>query len=79
MSPGEVVAVITGITGLVGAIAALVGAILSARKTAYLVEYRLEQVEKKIEEHNSYAKKLSEIEKVLVGIQKDVQHLSQGK
>ncbi len=56
--------VIVGILSLVGTLA---GSYFSQRKTTALVVYRLEQLEKKVEKHNTFDTRVKELEKT-VGI-----------
>ena len=56
--------IIVGILSLVGTLA---GSYFSQRKTTALVVYRLEQLEKKVEKHNTFDTRVKEIEKT-VGI-----------
>ena len=53
MSESIIVAIITGAF-------ALIGTFLANRKSASLLEYRLQKLEEKVEEHNGYAKMFSE-------------------
>ena len=56
--------IIAGILSLVGTLA---GSYFSQRKTTALVVYRLEQLEKKVEKHNTFDNRVKELEKT-VGI-----------
>ncbi len=56
--------IIVGILSLVGTLA---GSYFSQRKTTALVVYRLEQLEKKVEKHNTFDTRVKELEKT-VGI-----------
>ena len=56
--------IIVGILSLVGTLA---GSYFSQRKTIALVVYRLEQLEKKVEKHNTFDTRVKELEKT-VGI-----------
>ena len=56
--------IIVGILSLVGTLA---GSYFSQRKTTALVVYRLEQLEKKVENHNTFDTRVKELEKT-VGI-----------
>lgn len=75
MDTGIIIAIIAGIGGTLSGLAAILSAILLNRKTMALLEYRIGQVEKKLDEHNSYAKRFEEIEKAMVAMQKDVSFL----
>lgn len=41
-------------------------------------EDRMKSIEKKLDEHNRYAEKLSSIEKSMVAMQKDIEYLRKG-
>ena len=56
--------IIVGILSLVGTLA---GSYFSQMKTTALVVYRLEQLEKKVEKHNTFDTRVKELEKT-VGI-----------
>lgn len=75
MSAPDFIAVISGITGVITAIGVLIVNIMQNKKTGYLLEYRMSNVEKKLDEHNNYAKRFEEIEKAMVSIQKDIGYL----
>lgn len=63
---------ITAIGALVVGIGSIVGAILMNRKTTALMQYRLEQVEKKLDSHNGYAKMFSESADRIARIETDI-------
>lgn len=75
MTVPDFIALVSGITGVITAIGVLIVNIMQNKKTGYLLEYRMGSVEKKLDEHNSYAKRFEEIEKVMVAMQKDVSFL----
>lgn len=75
MSAPDFIAVISGITGVITAIGVLIVNIMQNKKTGYLLEYRMGNVEKKLDEHNNYAKRFEEVEKAIVSIQKDIGYL----
>ena len=75
MNVPDFIALISGITGVITAIGVLIVNIMQNKKTGYLLEYRMGNVEKKLDEHNSYAKRFEEIEKAMVAMQKDVSFL----
>lgn len=82
MSIQEFIALVSGITAFITAIGVLVVNILQNRKTSYLLEFRmdnmdgkLKDVEDKLDEHNGYARRFEEIEKAIVAIQKDISFL----
>lgn len=67
----------SGITAFVTAIGVLIVNIMQNKKTSYLIEYRMNKVEEKLDEHNKYAKRFEEIEKTLIAIQKDISFLKE--
>jgi len=75
MTVPDFIALVSGITGAITAIGVLIVNIMQNKKTGYLLEYRMGSVEKKLDEHNSYAKRFEEIEKAMVAMQKDVSFL----
>lgn len=52
--------IIIAIGGVLSGIAGILSAILLNRKTMALLEYRMGQVEKKLDSHNGYAKMFSD-------------------
>lgn len=66
---------ITAIGALMLAVATLVSAILLNRKTIALMEYRLGQVEQSEKEKDQHGKRLEEIEKAIIAIQKDIEYI----
>ena len=58
MTTEMVIAIGSLITGIAG----IISAILLYRKTVALLEYRMENVEKKLDEHNGYADKIGQIQ-----------------
>ncbi len=75
MTVPDFIALVSGITGVITAIGVLIVNIMQNKKTGYLLEYRMGSVEKKLDEHNSYAKRFEELEKAMVAMQKDVSFL----
>ena len=63
---------ITAIGGFFMGVAAVISAILLNRKTQALCEYRLGEVEKKLDSHNGYAQKFVEIAAVLGEMKTDI-------
>lgn len=60
MSDVIIVAIITGVLSLAGTLA---GSYFSQRKTTALVTYRLEELEKKVDKHNSLIERTYQLEK----------------
>lgn len=82
MSIQEFIALVSGITAFITAVGVLIVNIMQNRKTSYLLEFRmdnmdgkLKDVEDKLDEHNGYARRFEEIEKAIVAIQKDISFL----
>lgn len=75
MTVPDFIALVSGITGVITAIGVLIVNIMQNKKTGYLLDWRMGNVEKKLDEHNSYAKRFEEIEKAMVAMQKDVSFL----
>lgn len=75
MSVPDFIAIISGITGVITAIGVLIANIQQNKKTAALLDYRMQQVEKKIDIHNGYAKRFEEIEIAITAIQKDIEFI----
>lgn len=78
-----IVAIITGITTITGSF--IVNhreinkeKIKRARREQY-IDLILENIEKKLDEHNHYAKKFGEVEIALTGIKKDIEYLRKDK
>lgn len=63
---------IAAIGSLVVGIGAILSAILLNRKTMALLEYRMGQVEKKLDSHNGYAKLFSETSAQIGQMQTDI-------
>lgn len=42
-------------------------------------QVKMEAIERKLDEHNKYAEKLSSIDRTLVSMQKDIEYLRKGK
>lgn len=70
---------LTAIGALIVGIASVISAVLLNRKTMVLLQYRLEQVEQSLKEHNHYASRFEEIEKAIVAIQKDIEFIKNNK
>lgn len=58
MSAEMIIAIGSLITGFAG----IISAILLYRKTVVLLEFRMENVEKKLDEHNGYADKITQMQ-----------------
>lgn len=73
MDTGIIIAIIAGIGGTLSGLAAILSAILLNRKTMALLEYRMNQVEKKLDSHNGYAKLFSETSSQISKMQTDIE------
>ena len=60
----------TIVAPLITAVASLLGVYWSNRKSAALIGYRLEQLEKKVDKHNSFDSRITVIETRLNDLQK---------
>jgi len=63
---------IVAIGSLIAGISGIVSAVLLYRKTVALLEYRMELVEKRLDEHNGYAKKFGDITGMVAEIKTDI-------
>lgn len=63
---------ITAIGALVVGLASILSAILLHRKTTALLEYRMAQVERKLDSHNGYARLFSETSDRIANMEKDI-------
>ncbi len=68
MTPEMIIA----IGALVSAVGGIISAILLHRKTVALLEYRMGEVEKRLDSHNHYAQMFSESSDRIANIEKDV-------
>lgn len=60
------------------AVCALIGTYLSNRKQAVLVDYRLKQVEIKLDKHNQLVDRMYKVEGAVTELQHDVADLKKG-
>lgn len=65
-------AVIVAIMSLIGTLGGTFGGILTANK---LTNYRIEQLEKKVEKHNSVIERVYELEKAEAVIEEEIEQL----
>ena len=66
--------IIVALISLVGTLGGSLGGILVSSK---LTAYRIEQLEKKVEEHNQFARRMPLVEQRLDEIEQDVNELKQ--
>ena len=62
----------TVIVALIGAIASLAGGLIGAFTTSNLVQYRLTELEKKVDKHNNVAERMIAAEGRIVELQHEV-------
>lgn len=62
----------------VTAVMGFLGTYLSNRKQTALVAYRLEQLEKKVDKHNSLVERMYKVEGRLTAIENDITDLKKG-
>ena len=75
MSVPDFIALVSGITGVISTVGAIIINIQQNKKNAALLDYRMQLVEHKLDEHNGYASRFSEIEKAIVAMQKDIEYI----
>lgn len=68
----DIVALITAIGAFLAGAGGIISAIMLNRKTTALLEYRMNQVEKKLDAHNGYAKMFSETSQQISEIKTDI-------
>lgn len=62
---------------LIPAIASFVGVYVSNRKSAALMEYRLQELEKKVEKHNEIATRTIQLEGRMTEAEHDIKYLKE--
>ncbi|MBD5128714.1 MAG: hypothetical protein HDT43_02130 [Ruminococcaceae bacterium] len=70
----DITAIIVAVLSLIGTLGGSLGGILVSSK---LTAYRIEQLEKKVEEHNRFAQRMPLVEQRLNDIEQDVNELKQ--
>lgn len=73
MTTEIIIAIIMGIGGTLSGLAGVISAILLNRKTMALLEYRMGQVERKLDSHNGYAKLFSETSSEISKMRTDIE------
>ena len=66
---------LVAIGGILAGLGGIISAFLLYRKTVALLEYRMERVEKKLDEHNGYAEKLGDIRTDIAVMKTDLSYL----
>lgn len=67
----------TVIVALIGAIASLAGGLIGAFTTSNLVQYRLTELEKKVEKHNNVVERMMKAEGQISELQHEVGDLKE--
>lgn len=67
----------TVIVALIGAIASLAGGLIGAFATSNLVQYRLTELEKKVEKHNNVVERMMKAEGQISELQHEVSDLKE--
>lgn len=67
----------TVIVALIGAIASLAGGLIGAFTTSNLVQYRLTELEKKVEKHNNVVERMMKAEGQISELQHEVSDLKE--
>ncbi len=65
------------IAGLLSLLGTIIGTFAGIMTSAKLTNYRIEQLEKKVEAHNNYAVRMPVIEEKYDGLDKRVTHLEE--
>lgn len=66
-------------TEVLVALISLVGVVISAVLSLSLTNWRLSQIEKRLDQHNSYAEKFAEATTDIALIRKDIEYLKEQK
>ena len=66
--------IIVALIAFLGTSIGTLGGILASSK---LTNYRIEQLEKKVDKHNGFAEKIPLVEQRLTGVEKRVKHLEE--
>ena len=66
------VEMVVAIGSLIAGLSGIISAVMLNRKTTALLEYRMSQVENKLDEHNGYAKKFSDLTPILSELKTDI-------
>lgn len=64
-------AIIVAVLGMIGALG---GSWIANRKSTALIEYRLKQLEEKVNKHNNLIERTYELEKQVAVIQEEIEH-----
>ena len=64
---------------IIAALISLIGVVFSAAVSLQLVNWRLQKIEERLKEHNSYAERFAEASKDIALIQKDIQYIKESQ
>ena len=67
------IALITAVGAFLAGAAGIISAILLNRKTSALLEYRMGEVERKLDSHNGYAQRFAENSEQLASLKTDIE------
>lgn len=67
----------TVLVALISLVGIIVSGFISAMVASSLIKYRIDELEKKVDEHNGYAKKFADTSKDIALIQKDIEHIKE--
>lgn len=65
------------LVALISLVGIIISGIISAIVSNKLIEHRLESLEKKVDEHNGYAKMFAQEHEAIALIQKDISYLKE--
>lgn len=67
------IALITAVGAFLAGAGGIISAILLNRKTSALLEYRMKEVERKLDSHNGYAQRFAENSEQLASLKTDIE------
>ncbi len=67
----------TVLVALISLVGIIVSGIISALVASSLIKYRIDELEKKVDEHNGYAKKFAETNTDIALIKQDIQYIKE--
>ncbi len=70
----DITSIVVAVLSLIGTLGGSLGGILVSSK---LTAYRIEQLEKKVEEHNQFARRMPLVEQRLSEVENDIDELKQ--
>lgn len=66
---------IAALSALATGLLSLIGVYVANRKSASLIEYRIEELTKQVARHNGFGDRITTIETKLVGIEKEIDNI----